>query len=76
MNLLLTSLGHPNSTIDNGQRVVGLVGDDVDEKLRLSIEAALLSQALKEKFSHSLKEYSVSDIRLLILTYQKYGFCN
>ncbi|GKE32141.1 hypothetical protein Tco_1451463, partial [Tanacetum coccineum] len=57
-------LGHSNSTVDDGQRVVGLVGNNVDEKLGLSIELTLVSQALKANFVQSLKgyrEYHVSE---------------
>ncbi|KAJ4911243.1 Uncharacterized protein Rs2_05864 [Raphanus sativus] len=41
------SLGHTDTTIDNGQGVVSLVGNDVDEKLRLAIELALIRQRLE-----------------------------
>jgi len=51
----LTSLGHADTTINNGQRVAGLVRNNVDEKLRLSIELALVCQALKPNFVQCLK---------------------
>ncbi|KAM0070682.1 hypothetical protein Hdeb2414_s0001g00015961 [Helianthus debilis subsp. tardiflorus] len=35
--LFTNSFGHSNSTINDGQGVVGLVGNDVNEKLGLCI---------------------------------------
>ncbi|CAH2051207.1 unnamed protein product [Thlaspi arvense] len=41
------SLGHPDTTVDDGQGVVTLVGDDMNEKLWLTIELALVGQGLE-----------------------------
>src|SRR4051812_35138768 len=43
----LTSFGHSYTTVNNGQRVVCLVRNDMDEQLRLPIELALVCQTLK-----------------------------
>ena len=51
---LLTSLGHSNSTINDGQCVVCLIRDNVDEEVRLSIQLAFVSQALKPDLVQSL----------------------
>jgi len=40
-------LGHADATVDDGERVRGLVWDNVDEQLRLRIELALVSEALE-----------------------------
>lgn len=41
-NQRLTSFGHANPTVDDGQCVVRLVRDNVDEELRLTIKLALV----------------------------------
>lgn len=42
-----TRLGHVDTAVDDGERVVGIVWDDVDEELRLGILLALVSETLK-----------------------------
>lgn len=42
-----TGLGHADTAVDDGERVVGIVWDDVDEELRLGILLALVSETLK-----------------------------
>lgn len=49
-------LGHTNATVNDGQRVVGLVGYNVDEQLWLGIQLALVSQALEPDLVQGLFE--------------------
>jgi len=51
---MLTRLGHSNATVDNSERIGCLVGNNVNEKLRLGIELALVSQAIKSNLIQSL----------------------
>merc|ERR1719420_2032950 len=40
-------LGHSETGVDDGERVVGLVGDNVDEELGLRLELCLVGEALE-----------------------------
>ena len=51
---MLTRLGHTNSTINNSEGIVGLVRNNVNEKLGLGIELALVSQAIESNLIQSL----------------------
>ncbi|GKD77336.1 hypothetical protein Tco_1339957 [Tanacetum coccineum] len=48
--MLLTSPGHSNSAVNNGQGVGGLVWDDVDEKLRSVNHHGALYSAVIEPY--------------------------
>lgn len=43
----LTSFGHPDATVDNGESLICLVWDKANEEFRLRIEFALIRQALE-----------------------------
>ena len=49
-------LGHADAAVDDGERVAGLVGDNVDEQLRLRIELALVSEALEPDLVQRLQK--------------------
>ena len=51
---VLTSLGHTNTTVNNSQRVIGLIRNDVNEKFGLAIELALVSQTFKSDLVQGL----------------------
>lgn len=42
-----TCFGHADSTVNDGEGLVGLVRNNPDEKLRLSLKLALISQTLE-----------------------------
>ena len=55
-----TSLGHSDTTVYDGESVVGVVKYDLDEELWLSSKLALISQALESnlvKSLHKNKQY-------------------
>jgi hypothetical protein len=49
-------LGHADAAVDDGERVRGLVWDKVDEKLRLRIELALVSETLEPDLVQRLQK--------------------
>ena len=51
---MLTRLGHSNTTINNSESIAGLVRNNVNEKLGLGIELALVSQTIKSNLIQSL----------------------
>ena len=51
---IITCFGHADSAINNGESIVGLIRNEPDEELRLSIKLALVSEALKSDFIQSL----------------------
>ena len=51
----LTSLCHSNTGVDNGKRVVGLVGNNMNEKLRLRFQLALVSEPLETNLVQGLQ---------------------
>lgn len=53
-DVVLTSFGHANSTINDRQCIVGLIRNNVDEELRLGIQLALVCQALETDFVQRL----------------------
>jgi hypothetical protein len=44
---ILTSFGHPNARVNDSERVVGLVWDNMDKEFRLGIQLALVCKSLK-----------------------------
>ena len=56
-------LAHANAAIDDRERVGRLVGDDVDEELRLRIELTLVHEALEPDLVKRLQATFHSGIR-------------
>jgi hypothetical protein len=44
---ILTSFGHSNARVNDSERVVGLVWDNMDKEFRLGIQLALVCKSLK-----------------------------
>lgn len=57
----ITCFGHADTTVNNGKCVVGLVRDESNEKLWLSIELALVRKALESNFIQSLYKQIITN---------------
>lgn len=55
-SIKLTGLSHADTAVDNGQRLVGFVGNKSYKEFRLTIQLALVRQALEAYLVQSLNK--------------------